>query len=142
LLRAFDQVFPLYGNGQTDGNCHEICIALTAGLTAGKCAHGWAWVTGQVHFGEPSTPAVEHSWMEYDGWALDASNGKILIVDAQLYVRLHHGTITTRRGAAALHAFVDEHLHGLKARHARNTEERNAAKRARRARRAQRRARR
>ncbi len=59
--------------GRKEGDCHEIARALIADLF--DCMHErperpWYWMVGDCsRFGE-------HSWVESNGWAIDASHGQ------------------------------------------------------------------
>ena len=54
--------------GRRKGDCHEITLDLIWDLFDAK-SEGWAWLTGMA-------PSIgEHSWLERDDWAIDASNG-------------------------------------------------------------------
>jgi hypothetical protein len=64
------------------GDCHEIAMALMVDLVMARAAEGWSYVLGTIR-----GPAghIEHSWLEYDGWAVDAANAKCLVVRASAY---------------------------------------------------------
>jgi hypothetical protein len=71
--------------GLTDGgDCHEIAEALSNDLT--RAGHDdWQWITADC-----KPPTGHHSWLECNGWAVDASNGKtrpVLIQRASDYRR-------------------------------------------------------
>jgi hypothetical protein len=63
------------------GNCHDAAIALMVDLTVAGYSQGWTWVQARVSFGTIGD-AFEHSWLEFDGWAVDAASGKCLVMDA------------------------------------------------------------
>jgi hypothetical protein len=50
------------------GDCHEIAEDLCTDLVRSPSRWSWRWITAQTKFGP-------HSWLECDGWAVDASNG-------------------------------------------------------------------
>ena len=59
--------------GEQDGDCHEIAAAIMLDIATlqsrGAPIGTWAWYTGRC-------PRIgSHSWIETDGWAIDASNG-------------------------------------------------------------------
>jgi hypothetical protein len=66
------------------GDCHRIAGALTADL-AGAGQHGWVWC--RAHCGRIG----DHSWLECDGWAFDASNGcrrGVIVMRSAIYREL------------------------------------------------------
>jgi hypothetical protein len=51
------------------GDCHEIALALIEDLADCHAALKWFWYVGDC-------PQIgEHSWIECEGWAIDASRG-------------------------------------------------------------------
>ena len=73
------------------GNCHQVAGAIIVALIKTGNAKGWTWVKGYIDYGEYGW---QHSWLEYDGWAIDASSLQkhlckdaipILICDALYY---------------------------------------------------------
>jgi hypothetical protein len=59
--------------GLTDnGDCHEIAEALSNDLTDNLASprDEWNWIMADCE------RIGSHSWLECDGWAIDASNGK------------------------------------------------------------------
>src|SRR5882762_4301844 len=49
--------------GKQNGDCHEIAAAIMLDIAIGT----WVWYTGRC-------PRIgSHSWIETDGWAIDAS---------------------------------------------------------------------
>jgi len=54
--------------GEPKGNCHNIALAFMVDLIMAKQARGWFWMRG-------GNPLIrwEHSWLEYDGFAVDAT---------------------------------------------------------------------
>jgi hypothetical protein len=55
--------------GELKGNCHEVALCLLIELRAAGENNKWKWITG---LNEDKN--WEHSWLEYDEWAIDASN--------------------------------------------------------------------
>jgi hypothetical protein len=58
-------------HGRREGDCHEVALALILDLDDHKerVPFKWQWLIGDC-------PKVgEHSWIECEGWAIDASNG-------------------------------------------------------------------
>jgi len=58
-------------HGKRSGDCHEIALALVTSLAdcKGPVPFKWQWYVGDC-------PDIgEHSWIECEGWAIDASNG-------------------------------------------------------------------
>ena len=80
-LEAFARSF-----GKSLGDCHEVTLALMCDLTTAGKGDGFYWVQGTGNFSDdPDYPPFHHSWVECDGWAIDAARGKLLIMDQQLY---------------------------------------------------------
>ena len=73
------------------GDCHTIALALMADLIIARRAHSWNWLQGYEE--DSNGKKWDHSWLEYDGWAIDASNLRfekeneinILVVESKLY---------------------------------------------------------
>ncbi|KYF87805.1 hypothetical protein BE20_24990 [Sorangium cellulosum] len=78
------------------GDCHEVSLALMVDLIAAGCSDGWQWVTGthRMH-----RPPLLHSWLEFDGWAVDVANGKVLVMEAAMYRSMTKAHGLTRRNA-------------------------------------------
>jgi hypothetical protein len=59
------------------GNCHEITQGLLIRLyELGFSPERWVWVHGQCGRAQyDGKPLGLHSWIEVDGWAIDAANG-------------------------------------------------------------------
>jgi hypothetical protein len=56
--------------GRRSGDCHDIAQALIGDLyDAGPTGVRWYWYIGEC------LEIGEHSWIECEGWAIDASNG-------------------------------------------------------------------
>jgi hypothetical protein len=79
-LPHFEQVF---GAPSRDGlgDCHEVAMALMVDLVTAGAAEGWMYVLGRIR----RTCEVEHSWLEYDGWVVDASNATCMVVPGSEY---------------------------------------------------------
>jgi hypothetical protein len=58
------------------GNCHEACFALLADLAQAGQVNGWKWAAVRV---APKGELFRHSWLEYDGWAIDCGRGDGLV---------------------------------------------------------------
>jgi len=54
--------------GEPAENCHNIAIGLMGDLMILDIANGWNWIKGKHHMWP-----VTHSWLEFDGWAVDAA---------------------------------------------------------------------
>jgi hypothetical protein len=54
-------------------------------MTAGV-DKGWVWATGRTLRG-PGPATMQHSWLEFDGWAFDVAGGRIICVNAYEYRR-------------------------------------------------------
>jgi hypothetical protein len=70
--------------GRRNGDCHEIAQLLFHDLVAARGRHRWAWSIGVTALWG------EHSWLECDGWVLDAAHGKtrpVLVMRQAAYQR-------------------------------------------------------
>jgi hypothetical protein len=105
-LPHFSEVF---GAPSPDGlgDCHETSVALMADLIAAGRSNGWQWVEGthRMH-----RPPILHSWLEFDGWAIDVANGKILVMEAAMYRSMTKAHGLTRRNAQQMQAHLQELL--------------------------------
>jgi hypothetical protein len=55
--------------GRHAGYCHEVALALVCDLADSRLSVPFKWYVGDC-------PNIgEHSWIECEGWAIDASNG-------------------------------------------------------------------
>jgi len=82
------------------GNCHDVVLALLEDLLREGEAEGWEWLVGMVHF--KNTGDIEHSWLEFDGWALDASDsrgGMILFMEDHAYRKQYSARVSVARDA-------------------------------------------
>lgn len=60
--------------GEPEGNCHNIALAFMTDLIIARQAQDWYWVQGANPKKELSPGRVwEHSWLEYNGIAVDAT---------------------------------------------------------------------
>lgn len=60
--------------GEPEGNCHNIALAFMADLIISGLGQGWYWVQGgNPKRKTPQGTAWEHSWLEYNGMAVDAT---------------------------------------------------------------------
>ena len=75
--------------GKKDGDCHEIAAAIMLDIATlqsqGAPIGTWVWYMGRC-------PRIgSHSWIETDGWAIDASNGAddrpIIVQESQAFRR-------------------------------------------------------
>jgi hypothetical protein len=71
-LPRFTAAFEDYAIEDGEGNCHDVALALMVDLICLDLGHGWTWVRGITTF---AAGRGEHSWCEYDGWAIDAASG-------------------------------------------------------------------
>lgn len=102
--------------GQHDGNCHNIALAFMADLIKAGHAQDWYWVQGANPKRELSPGMVwEHSWLEYNGIAVDATMNQRLkrqlptiVVDrvGPYYKRQDITTILGRRNARQTRRFI------------------------------------
>jgi hypothetical protein len=97
------------------GNCHEVAIALMADLIMAGISKNWYWVEGFAL--KSNGEKWEHSWLEYDGWAIDASNHHtepyrdednipILVYDSDFYRNSLNLKVTRRRDHIQAMKFV------------------------------------
>jgi hypothetical protein len=77
------------------GNCHHIALGLMTDLILADKADGWVWVEGQIRTNRSGW--IAHSWLEYDGWAIDAVEGGILFVRAASHLRMTNARNMTKR---------------------------------------------
>jgi hypothetical protein len=89
---------------RTEGNCHDVALALMTDLVVAGQAAGWHWVRARVR--NPSG-VFFHSWLEYDGWAVDAAIGKCLVADAQWYRRAFQARDVELRDADATRDWLE-----------------------------------
>ena len=96
LLQRFSEAF---GRPSPDGlgDCYEISVALLSDIAEAGQAFGWRGVDGFGKFGGPEKGLFQHAWLENDGWAIDAANGGMLIIDAALYYRMVGAKKITRK---------------------------------------------
>lgn len=94
--------------GEVEGNCHEVAMTMMIDLIRAENHKGWVWLTGYKLGGKKDGSNWEHSWLEYDGWAIDASNNHeripvegvpILIYDASWYRKAYKLKVTKCRNA-------------------------------------------
>lgn len=65
------------------GNCHEVAAALSTDLVLCGMDGGWRYFLGHVQPGERSS--FLHSWLEFDGWVVDAGGTVIRVTDAAFF---------------------------------------------------------
>jgi hypothetical protein len=66
------------------GNCHFVASALASDLCNANYTEGWIVTSGKI-YSEKEKEFIEHSWLEYDGWVIDFSNNKTLILEREKY---------------------------------------------------------
>jgi hypothetical protein len=77
------------------GNCHESAAGvLTMIARAGLAAPGWQFVQGDCR--NESGPPFLHSWVEFDGWAVDFSNGRQFFAPAETFYKLTRAEVRRR----------------------------------------------
>lgn len=96
-LRRFEAI---HGLPSPDGfgDCQEITDSLMRDLILAGRGSGWFWACGWIPLGK-GPARFEHCWIEFDGWVLDAANGKLHFWDAELWLRLNQPTRLVRRSA-------------------------------------------
>lgn len=81
------------------GDCHEIAFALMLDLITLRRAGRWLWATGECTTARAK--GFSHSWLIYDGWVLDASSGKAIIMSLPEFTTMMRaqrvGTRTSRQ---------------------------------------------
>jgi hypothetical protein len=60
--------------GQEEGNCCDVALAIMIDLMAVGRARSWHWVKGYRSHGGREGSHLFHSWLEYEQWAIDASD--------------------------------------------------------------------
>lgn len=103
--------------GEPEGNCHSIALAFMTDLIIAREAQGWRMMEAcnrQVL--TPDKP-WEHSWLEYNGFAVDATNKlgpdnpAITIEEVgQYYKRRYIGKIVKNMNARQTVRFIDRLL--------------------------------
>ena len=92
-----------------DGDCHEVASALMIDLMVAERAKGWHRVKGYQPEAGGSGSKRSHSWLECDGWAIDASDKRrslskhgelpIIVGEAARYRKHFKLKVTKRRDA-------------------------------------------
>ena len=90
MLRRFARKY-----GKRSGDCHEMAYALVMDLAdcRGNVPFKWFWYAGDC------AQIGEHSWVECEGWAIDASGGwkrPIVVQRATDYRRMIQAANITR----------------------------------------------
>jgi hypothetical protein len=96
-LRRFEDI---HGLPSPDGfgDCQEVTDSLMRDLICAGRGSEWSWACGWIPLGRgPSR--FEHCWIEFDGWVLDAANGKLHFWNADLWLRLNQPTRLVKRTA-------------------------------------------
>lgn len=90
------------------GDCHWIAYLLMLEMPN---RDGWSWCMGTVtRDWKPAHATGLHSWIEHDGWALDAANGKALWCPVALYYEEMGTRPVVRRCEAAFKAWLGAQL--------------------------------
>jgi hypothetical protein len=101
--------------GEFAGNCHNIVLAFMTDLIIARRAQGWFWVRGENPQRTQQGITWEHSWLEYNGFAVDASEllkerpdkPAISIGEAELYYKAKGiKKIIKRRNAAQTRRWI------------------------------------
>jgi hypothetical protein len=72
-------------NGDTvGGNCHDVTAALLNDLDDADALSGWLECKADVDFAGKSD-YIEHSWVEFDGYAIDNADGKCTALPVLAY---------------------------------------------------------
>jgi hypothetical protein len=84
-------------------NCHEVTLALIVDLLNAGITAKWKLVKGIINPGGKHALPFSHSWIEYDGWAVEASGifsekNQIMIMDAFMYKRQLNAKKIKKRG--------------------------------------------
>jgi hypothetical protein len=82
-LSVFLDVFYDWPSEDGLGNAHEVSLLLMVDLICARQAEEWRLVRAVVR--HPGQRPDEHSWLEHHGWAVDASNGRLMIIPADWY---------------------------------------------------------
>lgn len=115
---SLDTIMEKTPTGEPEGNCHEIAVTIMVDLIRTGNAKGWAWLEGYKSRESRDESDWEHSWLEYDGWAVDASHAHskkhkrdipILIFDAQFYRKNLKLKITKQRNAKQTKKWIEKH---------------------------------
>ena len=96
-------------SGKDQGNSQVVAVTFMSELIAADYFRGWIWTQGYISLSKDDPIKHLHSWLEYDGWAVDASDiskspdpkskGKtILVMDTGLYYKaLQIGKVIRQR---------------------------------------------
>ena len=84
-LSAFAAAFP-NARGRVDdkANCHEVSSLLLTEVAAAGEGDGWRVATGICRF--KGSIVVVHSWVEADGWAIDASKARCWVAPLDVFL--------------------------------------------------------
>jgi len=86
------------------GNAHEVSLFLMADLISAHQANEWRLVRAVIR--RPSQKPDEHSWREHRGWAVDASNGRLMITPANWYRQISRARKVVERDADETRSFI------------------------------------
>jgi hypothetical protein len=93
----------VWGNRPEEGrgDCYNVAVSLLRDLCCSGRQKGWRLVEAQVQF-NPDRDPLWHVWLEFDGWAVDVSDGDrkpILIMRSQQYREMGRAEIQRIRTA-------------------------------------------
>ena len=101
--------------GGPEGDCHDVAASIMEDLVWANCAEGWTWVEGYNRL-KPDKSKWVHSWLECEGWAIDASHHvtmniglgerTILVMDASLYRKTLQIKITKKRDSTQTKQYI------------------------------------
>lgn len=77
-LSCFLNAFFKWPSADGLGNAHEVAMGLMIDLMMARQSDGWVWVRGDLK-GRGPCRDYNHSWLEYQGWAVDAACGLVRI---------------------------------------------------------------
>ena len=99
-LSSFLLNYYSYPNDDGNSNAHSVAVSLMGALASAGAASGWTWRMGLVRAADGGEHE-DHSWLEADGWAIDASRGTFVIYPAWMYRGRRSPKDVTSRDAAA-----------------------------------------
>lgn len=104
--------------GEFEGMSQNVAVAFMVDMIKQKKAKGWKWVKGL----QKGAGGFVHSWLECDGWAVDASDSPvtpckkeknaILVMDAGLYRKKAGLKVTSGRTGKQVTRWVAKHAPG------------------------------
>ncbi len=84
--------------GDSMGDCMAITRALMLDLTMNDKDTGWQRVQGYV-LDSITKECFVHAWVESDGWAIDFSSGKALVVELGFFIQCKKACVFRRETA-------------------------------------------